>query len=317
MLLLAAVGTAAVLSACGSTVADVPLHPVALRAPLQAADPAAADTPAFTVPVGEEHRAAKQAAVVAAERLTTYARGEPLTTLVARVTTDPARQRALQTAALPLWDPQQSSQGSIVYPQLGGYVPGRASVMVVVRQELTDADGTRHSETRVLDVRVLQTPRGWAFDGLGSAGGTPVARPAALPALAAAVVDNPRITLPDSARWDIYRGRVAPALLQLLSDLAARTPFAVTVLETGHPLDVFGTTHRSAHSVGHAADVYALGGTDVIDQRVAGSRAYDAARWAFSLSSVDQVGSPWNFDGSGRRSFTNDVHQDHLHLAVR
>ncbi len=72
---------------------------------------------------------------------------------------------------------------------------------------------------------------------------------------ARAVLDDPRIDLPDSARWDILAGEVSPALLRLMS---------------------------------RAADEAAV-----------------------------RIGSPWALDGLGGRSFTDVVHQDHLHIAVR
>ena len=32
---------------------------------------------------------------------------------------------------------------------------------------------------------------------------------------------------------------------------------------------------------------------------------------------VSEVGSPWALDGYGGRSFTDDVHLDHVHIGVR
>lgn len=32
---------------------------------------------------------------------------------------------------------------------------------------------------------------------------------------------------------------------------------------------------------------------------------------------VSQIGAPWALDGYGGRSFTDVVHQDHLHVGVR
>jgi hypothetical protein len=187
--------------------------------------------------------------------------------------------------------------------------------MVVTRQDLT-RDGKTTTQTRTLDVRLVKTGGHWMFDRLASAGGTPVPRPANLAAEAAAVLDNPRITLPDTAKWDIYRGVISPTLLRLLSAIAAHHTITVTVLETGHPIDVFGTSHVSMHTLGRAADINMVDGSHVIDQRRPGSAADALVRWLLVQPTVGQVGSPWDLDGSAPRSFTNDVHLDHVHVSV-
>ena len=38
--------------------------------------------------------------------------------------------------------------------------------------------------------------------------------------------------------------------------------------------------------------------------------------WAYERPEVREVGSPWALDGPGGRSFTNEVHHDHLHIGV-
>jgi hypothetical protein len=204
---------------------------------------------------------------------------------------------------------ERRTHGTVVYAQMGGYAPPAASVMVVV--QLPDKGAIR-----TLDVRLAHTASGWRFDHIADSGGHAIPRPGNLPADATAVLDNPRIVLADSARWDIYAGRISPRLLSLMEQIAQRTPFAVTVLETGHPLDVFGTTHRSAHSSGMAMDIYALDGRTVVSQSRAHGDAYRLARWLMTNPLLSQLGSPWDFDGPSRKSFTNGVHLDHLHVAV-
>lgn len=223
----------------------------------------------------------------------------------------PAAKRVAEHAAL------ARLGGTVVYAQMGGATADAASVLVVVRQPVTRADGSTTTVTRTVDVRLTKSGTGWAFDRIASDGGTPVQRPSNLSVLAASVVDNPRIWMPDTAKWDIYRGSISPVLLQLLDRIAQHHSIAITVLESGHPLDVFGTSHRSMHSFGRAADINMIDGTHVIDERSAGSPADSLVHWLMRQSVVGQVGSPWDLDGSASaRSFTNSVHLDHVHVSV-
>jgi hypothetical protein len=265
---------------------------------------------------GESFPALKRLAQRTAVALTTYSPSDSADTVAARVAASPASRRALATALAPLFHRGATSTGTVVYPQMGGATADRVSVMVVIRQTFSRPGRAAVTQTRTLDIRLLRTPAGWRFDALASAGGTPVARPATLSAAARHVVDNPRVFLPDTARWDIYRGAISPQLLELLARIATRVPIAVTVLETGHPYDVFGTSHASLHSSGRAVDINMLNGVHVVRQHAVGSPAYDLVRWLLAQPQVSQVGSPWDLDGASGRSFTNTVHLDHIHVSV-
>lgn len=269
----------------------------------------------YRVAASESFPAAKREAVRAALALINYAPSDTAAAVAARVTANTAQQRALVTAERPLRHAHATSTGTVVYPQMGGATSDQASVIVVVRQVVTTAGSQPIVETRSLDVRVAKIGGSWHFAGLASAGGSPVARPATLSAAAVAVLDDPRIVLTDSARWDIYRGAISTTLLRLMTQIAARTRYAVTVLETGHPYDVFGTTHESLHSAGRAMDINLLGATHVIDEHQPGSAAYDLVRWLLTQPEVSQVGSPWVI-GAQPRSFTNAVHLDHIHVST-
>lgn len=272
--------------------------------------------PAPRLDSAESFPAVKKLAMQVAAALTTYSPSASPDSLAARVAGSPAARHALAAASAPLFHRGATSTGTVVYPQMGGATADRASVMVVVRQTFTRPGHASVTQTRILDIRLLRTSAGWRFDALASAGGAPVARPATLSSAARHVVDNPRIFLPDTARWDIYRGAISPVLLELMARIAAREPIAVTVLETGHPYDVFGTSHASLHSSGRAVDINMLGGVHVVRQRAVGSPAYDLVRWLLAQPQVSQVGSPWDVDGASGRSFTNAVHLDHIHVSV-
>ena len=127
------------------------------------------------------------------------------------------------------------------------------------------------------------------------------------------MLDHPNIRLPDTARWDIYRGGIDAGLLRALADAADRWRLAVMVLSTGHPPNVWAAGHPSAHSSGYAADIYAVDRMLVLRQRANGSSAQRLAA-AFLAAGATQVGSPWTLPPGGRRSFTDRVHQDHIHV---
>ena len=115
----------------------------------------------------------------------------------------------------------------------------------------------------------------------------------------------------------IHAGTVSDALLQTMADLAERTPYGVVTLSNGHPHNVFGTDRQSNHTRGRAVDIYRLGPTRVIDDREPASATHEVVTWLYDLPALSELGSPWALDGYGGRSFTDTVHQDHLHVGVR
>lgn len=212
----------------------------------------------------------------------------------------------------PAFDPAARSWARVVYPQFSGYTGDTMGAMVVTEQTVEGEDRSRRKETRVVDVRLRLEGEEWVLEELASVGGSPPSEPK-LSKLARRVLDHPRIELPDSARWDIERGDVDDALLAALAEAADRDRLAVAVLITGHPYNVWATERPSAHSAGLAADIFAVDGRQVIRQRQEGTLAYDLAA-SFLAGGAVQVGSPWVLPPGGARSFSDDVHQDHLHL---
>ncbi|HEV7276626.1 MAG TPA: hypothetical protein VGN80_10090 [Devosiaceae bacterium] len=206
------------------------------------------------------------------------------------------------------------SRGRIIYPQLGGLSPESASVMVVVEQTIGGA--TSGTEVRTLNVEVRRAGGRWQFERLISAGGEPVVPAEPLPAVALAVLAHPSIELPDSARWDIAAGLVSERLLDLLLRLADRTTIGVVALSAGHSWEIYGTPRQSDHSRGLAVDIYRLGDRLVIDDRAKGSATHSLVTWLYGQPEVARMGSPWALDGFGGRSFTDPLHQDHLHIAI-
>ena len=194
--------------------------------------------------------------------------------------------------------------GHVVFAQLGGLDGDAASVITIVR--------TPYGQTRSMDVRVHRVTGKWAFQRYASTGGQPVDGPIRISRVAWRVLNDHRITLTDSARWDIRRGDITEHLLFALESLAQKAPFAVTALKTGHPTDVFGTHHLSAHAVGQAADIYKIAGARVIDAKN-DMRVEQLVSSLFADLYVSRIGSPWDL---GPRSFEDSVHADHVHIAV-
>jgi len=258
---------------------------------------------------------AKRLGARIASALTTYDPAETPDAVAAAIAADSAQQAALVAAAAPLWNPGRWSRGTVRYPQFGGLTGDAASLMVVVEQDIGSGATLERREVRTLDVRLVRVGDRWTFDQLASAGGERVERPASLSPLARAVVDDPRIELPDSARWDIYRGDIEPALLVMMRAIAEQTPFAVTVLESGHPVNVFATSRRSAHNRGAAVDIYRVGTELVVDSPGGGSPTATLASWVYGRDDLAQLGAPWDL-AEGDRAFSDAVHRDHLHVAV-
>lgn len=293
--------------------------PAPTSTPTVAPTPASPPPPpaAYRAGAHEVHPSAKTAAARIAQALTTYEVGTDTATLVAALVDDRGRAADLAAVVEPLVERDRWSRGHVVYPQLGGVGEDAISVMVVVDQRIGSGAEPERSVTRTLDVRLVRSGGAWVLDRVASVGGEEVPRPDDLPPVARQVLDDPRITLPASARWDIHRGVVATELLEVMRDLAERAPYAVVSLSSGHPFHVFGTERLSNHTRGRAVDIRRIDGTDVIDDRDAGSTTHDLVRWLYDLPQVSEIGSPWALDGYGGRSFSDVVHQDHVHIGVR
>jgi hypothetical protein len=271
--------------------------------------------PPYEPPAGELYANGKRLAGRVAQELATFPPGASTRELATRIVVAARQQKGLERAVAPLLDPARRSAGETLYAQFSGVTATTLGAMVVVRQHLEDAAGNREQVVRVMDVRLSRTDGPWSLDTVASVGGTAVPRPAVLSTAATRVLDHPDIELPDTARWDIYRG-VDNALLVALAKAADRWPIVVSVLSSGHPPNVWGENRPSAHANGYAADLYAVDDELVVLQREQGSSAYQLAA-ALLDAGARQVGSPWVLPPGGHRSFTDRVHSDHIHLQQR
>lgn len=310
---------------------DDPTVPVASGeppAPTPTRSRAGQDLPAaarYAPLTGEQLPNLKRVAADFVQALATRAGGqrpEDLLAGVGKLVVPGFATAAALRAAAPLFA-EPVAVGEIVYPQLSGLLPlgpgaQQAGVMVVVRQRLMTSGGNSSEVVRVCDVRLTVVQGQWRVSELVSAGGEPVDRPADLDPVATEVLDDPRIDLPDTCRWDVHAGRVSTDLLSVLSAAARVAPVGVTVLRSGHPPNVFGTSRISNHTAGRAVDLWRVGGEPVVGTGASAGPARSVLLAAAADRRTRQTGSPIgsDLDGPGRRSFTDLVHHDHLHLAV-
>jgi hypothetical protein len=258
---------------------------------------------------GEPSPEVKQAAAQVVQALLTYpVGGGTLQQAAIRIEGLPAAPGVAAQAG-PLLRPNAAATAEIVYPQYGGLLEDAASVMVITRYRVRTAERD-DTVVRTIDVRLARQADAWQVTELASLGGN---RPADSPLSGegAAVLANPAIELPASARWDIKAGRVDPRILQLLLTIARDHSMSVTTFSTGHPVEVFGTPSVSNHTEGRGVDIWAVDDRPVIDQRSPDSPLRDLVV-DLVAQGVTELGSPWAVGGG---SFTNTLHQDHLHLA--
>jgi hypothetical protein len=134
-------------------------------------------------------------------------------------------------------------------------------------------------------------------------------------ALAEAVLANPRIELRPEAEADVTAGRVDPRVLAVLLALSERFSLTgVGPFVTGHSYYVAGTNRPSNHTFGRAVDIGRIDGEPV-------SPANGTAREAtLALASLpaplrpDEIGTPFPELSGLPGVFSDDDHQDHLHL---
>lgn len=254
----------------------------------------------------------KTAAARFLESATTYARGDGTAKRTAARLVDAGLSPNLADQIPALLKSDAESVGRVIYPQLAGISPTQASVITVIRQTFRAGDGKVTTVTRTVDVRLDNVKGAWTVTGVASTGGAPPPTVTSSP-LARQVLDSPRLSMSDSARWDVGAGRIDDRLLGLLLTLSEKNTLRITVFATGHPFNVFGTPRVSNHTQGRAVDIWAVDGRPVMGA-TPNDAAYAVVAAALALGATE-LGSPWDLDGAGKVSFANALHADHLHLA--
>ncbi|MFJ9030050.1 hypothetical protein ACIRQP_16295 [Streptomyces sp. NPDC102274] len=198
----------------------------------------------------------------------------------------------------------------VIDAQYGGILADSASVLVVCRRWTPG-----HAGGTTVDVRLSRARPRWDVTALHPA--RPGAAAASLPDAARRVLAESRIRLPPAAEADIRSGKVRPSVLQALLRLAGTYRMYVSVVRSGHPLDVFGTSRPSDHPRGRAFDVWQIDGHKVVDPATSRRLVESFMRDAAAAGSYN-VGGPVQLSGGGPGQFFSDnTHHDHVHAGFR
>lgn len=294
-----------------TSLASPTVVPQAIEAPPPAQDPVLPPTSRWVPGPGEVSPEIKLAAARFVEVGGTWVDGAGATaSLVAAGVTTTVAHTASELEA----PDAPSSTLQVRYPQYGGLGPDRAAVMTLLDQHLLQPDGSTLTRELALDVRLVRTPGGvWTVEGI-----TPLTSLGSdwnLSAEAEAVLSDPRIELSEPARIDVATGRVDDRLLSVLLGVAAQHVIAIQVIHTGHIQTVYPTERKSNHAVGRAADIRTVDGRAVVDPTTPVELLTAVMVLAAQLGATE-VGGPFDLNGERDGFFTDDVHQDHLHLGV-
>jgi hypothetical protein len=195
----------------------------------------------------------------------------------------------------------------VIDVQYGGLLGDSASVLVVTRSWALRA-GTVRTGGHTFDVRLSRHGSRWRVDAIHPSRPGP---PAALSDLARGVLDQDRIDLPPAARRDVQSGRVHDSVLAALLSLAGTYRIGISVLRSGHPLHVFGTTRLSDHPEGRAFDTWTVDGHAVVDPRTSRQLVVEYMH-AVADTGSDNVGGPYLL-GTPPQWFSDATHHDHVH----
>jgi len=278
--------------------------------------PAALPAPTQWVPgPGEIQPAAKLAAVRLVEAFGTWpagqggvrdraARAEKLGIPAAQATRLAGQTGSLTPSA-------DAAVVRVIDAQYGGILTDSASVLVVCAQTTRTGSTLANGGTTV-DVRLSRTSSGWSVTALHPAQPGP-ARP--LDATQRDVLADPRIELPPASAADIRSGQVHTSVLDAMLRLAGPYQLSVSVVRSGHPLDVFGTNRPSDHPRGRAFDVWRIDGHRVVDPATSRTLITAFMRAAAAAGSYN-VGGPVLLSGGAtpNQFFSDATHHDHVHI---
>lgn len=131
------------------------------------------------------------------------------------------------------------------------------------------------------------------------------------------MLSDDRIALPPAALADLRSGQVHTSVAKAMLALARRYRLDVSVVRSGHPLDVFGTSRPSDHPRGRAFDVWRIDGHAVVDPATPRGLIERFMRDAAAAGSYN-VGGPVQMSGGGTGQFFSDAtHHDHVHVGFR
>jgi hypothetical protein len=197
----------------------------------------------------------------------------------------------------------------IIDAQYGGILSSSASVLVPCRQWTLGSDGRITQGGTTVDVRLVRRGGRWHVTAFYPA--RPGPPEAELPQLATRVLASRRITLPPASDADIRSGQVHDSVLRALLELSQTYAIGVSVIRSGHPLNVFGTNRPSDHPRGRAFDTWQINGQAVVDSATP-PRLVTGYMEAAAAAGSYNVGGPYQLSGVAR-FFSDATHHDHVH----
>ncbi|MBY8885601.1 hypothetical protein K7472_12170 [Streptomyces sp. PTM05] len=220
---------------------------------------------------------------------------------------------SLAGQAGPLLPDADSAALQVVFAQYGGILTDSASVLVVCDQWTRDGNGPVHAGGTTVDVRLSAASPRWKVTALHPADPGPPA--ATLPDEAHRVLADRAIRLPPAAHADVLSGNVHVSALKGMLTLAGTYRIDISVVRSGHPIDVFGTDRPSDHPKGRAFDVWRINGRAVVDPATPRSLIEGFMRAAATAGSYN-VGGPIQLSGGAtvNQFFSDNTHHDHVHV---
>jgi len=195
----------------------------------------------------------------------------------------------------------------VIDAQYGGLLTSTASVLLPTRQSVIDKSGTITQRGWTFDVRLSAAVPTWKVTAIN-----PSAPGAAtqVDSLATQVLSSSRIDLSPASRTDIASGQVHDTVLRAMLSLAQTYTISVSVIRSGHPTYVFGTTRLSDHPRGRAFDTWRINGVPVVAGSTPRSLVTGYMTAVAALGSYN-VGGPYLLNGSVY--FSDQTHHDHVH----
>ncbi|AUG75097.1 hypothetical protein CFP65_0113 [Kitasatospora sp. MMS16-BH015] len=304
-------------SGTASSTPSVPGPPSA-SAPPSASGPALPAAAPWTPGPGELQPDVKLRAVQLVEALGSWPAGTGGAAQAGAAVSALGLDPALAGQAGPLRPPAEAAVLRVRYAQYGGLLADSASVLVICEQTTMTAGSptTVSSGGTTVDVRLSRARPRWTVTELHP--GQPGPPAAQLTDAARRVLTAGGIELPPGARADIASGAVHDSVLDAMLALARTYAFTVSVVRSGHPIDVFGTDRPSDHPLGRAFDVWRIEGHPVVDPATPTDLVDGFMRAAARAGSYN-VGGPRQLSGgaTANQFFSDDTHHDHVHVGFQ
>lgn len=199
----------------------------------------------------------------------------------------------------------------VVDAQYGGLLADTASVIVPCRT-YSVANGKLVTAGTTIDVRLSRSGQTWRVTSQHPA--QPGSAAQSLSAAARRVLASDRIILPPASAADIRSGTIHHTVLTAMLALAEDYQLGISVIRSGHPQNVFGTTRPSDHPQGRAFDTWQINGRAVVDPTTPRALITNYMRATATTGSYN-VGGPYQLPGT--TYFSDRTHHDHIHAGYR